>query len=80
MYRIKLSWKIHFWFSQFEEMVREYPLSHVSTITEIPEDKIEKIVNYMEEYPEYALFCGMGVQKYTNGGQTIRAISLLTCL
>ena len=72
--------KYTFGFSQFEEMVREYPLSHVSTITEIPEDKIEKIVNYMEEYPEYALFCGMGVQKYTNGGQTIRAISLLPAL
>ena len=72
--------KYTFGFTQFKEMVREYPLNYVSSVTEIPEDKIEKLVDYIEEYPEYALFCGMGVQRYTNGGQTVRSISLLPAL
>ncbi|MEA1939138.1 MAG: molybdopterin-dependent oxidoreductase, partial [Candidatus Caldatribacteriota bacterium] len=72
--------KYTFGFPRFKEMVREYTLSHVSSVTEIPEDKIEKLVDYIEEYPEYVLACGMGVQRYTNGGQTLRAISLLPAL
>ena len=72
--------KYTFGFSQFKEMVRKYSLSYSSSITEIPKEKIEKLVDYIEEYPEYVLSCGKGVQRYTNGGQTVRAISLLLAL
>lgn len=72
--------KYAFGFHQYEEMVGEYPLDRVSRITEIPKDKIEELVKLIEEYPKYALFCGMGVQRYTNAGQTVRAISLLPAL
>jgi len=55
-------------------------LDKVSDATEIPLHKIKNIVDYIKESPEYALICGMGVQRYTNGGQTVRAISLLPAL
>jgi len=41
---------------------------------------MKRIVDLIKETPEYSLICGMGVQRYTNGGQTIRAISLLPAL
>jgi len=67
-------------FDKFKELVKEYPLKKVSTITEIPINKIKSMVDLIKNSPRYALICGMGVQRYTNGGQTIRAISLLPAL
>jgi len=69
-----------FGFAEFKELVKDYPLEKVSAITEIPTGKIKSLINYLKENPRYALICGMGVQRYTNGGQTIRAISLLPAL
>jgi len=69
-----------FGFAKFKELVKDYPLDKVSDATEIPLHKIKNIVDYIKESPEYALICGMGVQRYTNGGQTVRAISLLPAL
>lgn len=72
--------KYTFGFNEFKVLTREYPLDKVSAITEIPINKIKSLINYIKENPEYALVCGMGVQRYTNGGQTVRAISLLPAL
>ena len=69
-----------FGFAEFKELAKNYPLDKVSDTTEIPLHKIKSIINYIKESPEYALICGMGVQRYTNAGQTIRAISLLPVL
>jgi anaerobic selenocysteine-containing dehydrogenase len=69
-----------FGFAEFKELVKNYPLSKVSDITGIPLHKIEAMIGFIKNTPEYALICGMGVQRYTNGGQTIRAISLLPAL
>lgn len=69
-----------FGFTEFKELVKNYPLGKVSDMTGIPLHKIETIIGFIKNAPEYALICGMGVQRYTNGGQTIRAISLLSAL
>ena len=69
-----------FGFDEFKELVKDYPLEKVSAITEVPLHKIKSIINYIKKNPEYALICGIGVQRYTNAGQTIRAISLLPAL
>ncbi len=69
-----------FGFAEFKELAKEYSLDRVSVITGIPLHKIESMIEYIKKIPEYALICGMGVQRYTNGGQTIRIISLLTAL
>ena len=69
-----------FGFREFKELVKNYPLEKVSATTEIPLPKIKNIINYIKENPRYALICGMGVQRYTNAGQTVRAISLLSAL
>jgi len=69
-----------FGFAEFKKMAKEYPLSKVSDITGIPLHKIEAMIGFIKNTPDYALICGMGVQRYTNGGQTIRAISLLPAL
>lgn len=69
-----------FGFAEFKELVKNYPLGKVSDMTGIPLHKIETMIGFIKNVPEYALICGMGVQRYTNGGQTIRAISLLPAL
>jgi len=69
-----------FGFAEFKELVKDYPLEKVSAITEITTGKIKSLINYIKERPRYALICGMGVQRYTNAGQTVRAISLLPAL
>ena len=69
-----------FGFTEFKELVKDYPLEKVSAITEIPIGKIRSLINYLKENPQYALICGIGIQRYTNGGQTTRAISLLPAL
>ena len=69
-----------FGFAEFKELVKGYPIEKVSDITEIPAAKITSLINYIKENPRYALICGMGVQRYTNAGQTVRAISLLPTL
>ncbi|HCL89755.1 MAG TPA: hypothetical protein DHW70_00280, partial [Candidatus Atribacteria bacterium] len=69
-----------FGFAEFKELVKNYPLDKVSDTTEIPLHKIKSLINYLKENPRYALICGMGVQRYTNAGQTVRAISLLPAL
>lgn len=69
-----------FGFAEFKELTKDYPLEKVSAITEVPIAKIKSLVNYLIENPRYALICGIGVQRYTNGGQTTRAIALLPAL
>ena len=69
-----------FGFAEFKKLVKNYPLEKVSDTTGIPLHKINSIINYIKESPEYALICGMGVQRCTNAGQTVRAISLLPVL
>ncbi|PKP57279.1 hypothetical protein CVT91_11015, partial [Candidatus Atribacteria bacterium HGW-Atribacteria-1] len=69
-----------FGFAEFKGLVKDYPLEKVSAITEVPTGKIKSLINYLKENPRYALICGMGVQRYTNAGQTVRAISLLPAL
>jgi len=69
-----------FGYDEFKELAKNYPLEKVSAITEVPLHKIKSIINYIKKNPEYALICGIGVQRYTNAGQTIRAISLLPAL
>jgi len=69
-----------FGFAEFKELVKEYSLEKVSAVTGIPLLKIETIIGFIKNTPEYALICGMGVQRCTNAGQTVRAISLLPAL
>lgn len=69
-----------FGFAEFKELVKNYPLDKVSDTTEIPLHKIKSLINYLKENPRYALICGMGVQRCTNAGQTVRAISLLPAI
>ncbi|GAG82596.1 unnamed protein product, partial [marine sediment metagenome] len=66
-----------FGFAEFKELVKDYPLGKVSDTTGIPLHKIEAMIGFIKNSPEYALICGMGVQRCTNAGQTVRAISLL---
>ena len=52
-------------------------LSYVTQTTGISTKELNALVELIEETPKYALFCGSGLQRYSNGGQTVRAISLL---
>ena len=67
-------------FDQFREFLKDYPLEKVAEITGVPQNEIEAFVGYIGDNPHYALVCGFGLQRYTNGGQTVRTIALLPAL
>lgn len=67
-------------FEKYRELVKDYTLEKVSNITGIPVKKIEEFIDMIKEHPRYSLITGYGLQRYTNSGQTLRAISLLPAL
>ncbi|PAB60008.1 molybdopterin-containing oxidoreductase family protein [Anaeromicrobium sediminis] len=69
--------KYAYGYEEYKELVKDYSLEKVNEITEIDKEKIEKLVSLIKKHPKYALIMGFGVQRYTNGGQTSRAISLI---
>jgi anaerobic selenocysteine-containing dehydrogenase len=61
-------------------MVAQYPLKKVSEITDVP---VESIVHLAEDigtiFP-VTITCGYGMQRFTNGGQSVRGILSLLAL
>lgn len=45
--------------------------------TGVTREELNALVDIIEEQPHYTLFCGSGLQRYKNGGQTVRAIVCL---
>jgi anaerobic selenocysteine-containing dehydrogenase len=65
-------------FAGFSEMVRECTPEWAGSITGVPADAIEELASAIHESPPASIVAGFGMQRYTNSGQTMRAmISLL---
>ncbi|MFC1725668.1 molybdopterin-dependent oxidoreductase [candidate division KSB1 bacterium] len=65
-------------FSEFKEMVSEYTPEKASEITDVPVEYIKKLAEYIGTIKPVTICAGFGMQRYTNSGQTMRAlISLL---
>jgi anaerobic selenocysteine-containing dehydrogenase len=65
-------------FDEFSQHVKKFTLKTVSDITDIPEDQIVKLAKLIGQMKPMTITAGYGMQRYTNSGQTMRAlISLL---
>lgn len=67
-------------FDEYKEKLSRYSLKEISTITEVTIESIEEIVDEIEKNPIYALVSGTGKSRYSNGGQTERAVNILPSL
>ena len=67
-------------FDEFQELARKYPLEKAEEITEIPVDFIFRLARYIGTIKPLTISCGFGMQRYTNSGQTIRAILALLAI
>ncbi len=67
-------------FEQFATMVKEFSPAEASAITGVPAEEIRDLARtYAKNRPGAILF-GYGLQRYANGGQTVRAINSLAAI
>lgn len=64
-------------FNRFESSVEEYTPERVETITGVPAAVMEEIAAAYAQAETASIYIGFGLQRYLNGGSTIRCIDAL---
>ena len=72
--------KYTYGFEQYKKLLEDYSIEEVCRITEVDIVALQKLVELIREAGRFALILGKGFQRYSNGGQTTRAICLLAAL
>lgn len=67
-------------FAEFAEMVRDYPPDRVAGITDVPQEVIGRLASMIGAVAPLTICAGYGMQRYTNSGQTMRALIALLAL
>lgn len=67
-------------FDEFAASVRECSIEWASAITEIPAPQIRELAEWIGSTGPMTITAGYGMQRYTNAGQTIRAILALLAI
>ncbi|MCX7695882.1 MAG: molybdopterin-dependent oxidoreductase [Caloramator sp.] len=67
-------------FDEFKYEAKKYTLDYSERITKVSKEDIVDIANMMASIKPFTLICGFGIQRQAQGGQTVRAISLLPAL
>jgi len=67
-------------FDQFAEYIKPFTAQWASKISGVPVNLIEKLAWYIGNVKPMTLIPGYGMQRYTNGGQTVRAILALSVI
>lgn len=67
-------------FQEFKDSVSKYTPTMAAEVCKIKEEEIYSLVRLLEKNKPITLVCGYGVQRYQNGGQTVRAISSIPAL
>ncbi len=67
-------------FNEFKDSVKKYNIDKTSMITDIPKEMIVKFADIIGKIKPMTLITGFGMQRYTNGGQTIRSILSLSVI
>jgi len=67
-------------FEKFAAHVAQYDFQWASDITGVPIEMIEKLAWYIGNVKPMTLIPGYGMQRYTNGGQTVRTILTLSVI
>lgn len=72
--------KYVFGFSEFAGFVKEYTTEKVAEICQIPVSLIVRLGELIGEISPLTICAGFGMQRYTNSGQTIRAIIAINAI
>ncbi|MFA6807496.1 MAG: molybdopterin-dependent oxidoreductase [Eubacteriales bacterium] len=64
-------------FGPYAALVKEYPPEKVEKITGVPVEKMEELAKIITHNGATMFYLGYGMQRYANGGNTIRAIDAL---
>ena len=67
-------------FDEYRAMLEEYPADRVAVLTGVPEPVIERLAEAIGTVRPLTICAGFGMQRYTNSGQTMRAILALLAL
>jgi anaerobic selenocysteine-containing dehydrogenase len=67
-------------FEQFKALCARYDLQRVAGLTGLSEEQIEKLALEYAEAKPAAILLGIGLQRHSNGGNTVRAIDALAAL
>ncbi|UCD24196.1 MAG: molybdopterin-dependent oxidoreductase, partial [Gemmatimonadota bacterium] len=67
-------------FDQFAESVAEFTPERAAEITDVPVEYIHRLADLMGATPPMTISAGFGMQRYTNSGQTMRAILALLAI
>ncbi len=67
-------------FEEFAKHVEKFTLEEAEKITDIPSKYIEIIAEFIAKIKPMTIVPGYGMQRYTNGGQSVRAILALSVL
>jgi len=67
-------------FDEYRAMLEEYPLDRVAALTGVPAEVIERLAEAIGTVRPLTICAGFGMQRYTNSGQTMRAIIALLAL
>ncbi|MCK5056921.1 MAG: molybdopterin-dependent oxidoreductase [Candidatus Aminicenantes bacterium] len=67
-------------FPEFEKRVRDFTPQRASALTDVPARYIEGLAEYLGNIKPASISGGYGMQRYTNSGQTMRAIIALAVI
>lgn len=67
-------------YSEFKEAISDFTPEKVSEITDLPVEQIHSLADYIGRIKPVSITAGFGMQRYTNSGQTMRAIISLLAL
>ena len=67
-------------YREYCELVKDYTPEKVATITGVPTEQIRLLAKAYGTISPASILFGYGLQRYTNGGQTIRAIDALAAI
>ncbi|NLI92911.1 MAG: molybdopterin-dependent oxidoreductase [Peptococcaceae bacterium] len=64
-------------FGAYAPLIKEYPPERASEITGVPTKTIEELARRISQDRPVMFYLGYGLQRYVNGGNTVRAIDAL---
>ncbi len=67
-------------YDDYRDLTENYTLEDAQERTGVPAAKIRQLAEMIAANRPLSLVCGYGLQRYDNGGQTVRAISLIPAL
>ncbi|GAB6157135.1 molybdopterin-dependent oxidoreductase [Desulfotomaculum varum] len=67
-------------FNRFSELVQDFPPEKAATVTGVPAEQICRLAEMYSSISPACILLGYGLQRYSNGGQTVRAIDALAAI